>query len=142
MSLVAAALKEKGNHAFSKGDYGTAVQRYTEGLEKRKDMPELYTNRAQVSCRAFAAMYCFRCKIACTNMLMKQGIIELVNPNQLPGAGCMVDVLKQGRGTANMVVCPGPQVSTSLSGDDRLHLSAVLAGGGNFSQVLILSGYI
>ncbi|XP_006265312.1 tetratricopeptide repeat protein 12 isoform X1 [Alligator mississippiensis] len=44
---LANALKEKGNHAFSKGDYGTAVQRYTEGLEKRKDMPELYTNRAQ-----------------------------------------------------------------------------------------------
>uniref|UniRef100_A0A7M4EGH6 Uncharacterized protein n=1 Tax=Crocodylus porosus TaxID=8502 RepID=A0A7M4EGH6_CROPO len=27
---LANALKEKGNHAFSKGDYGTAVQRYTE----------------------------------------------------------------------------------------------------------------
>uniref|UniRef100_A0A8C3SJA9 Tetratricopeptide repeat domain 12 n=1 Tax=Chelydra serpentina TaxID=8475 RepID=A0A8C3SJA9_CHESE len=44
---LANALKEKGNDAFSKGDYGTAIQRYTEGLEKQKDMQVLYTNRAQ-----------------------------------------------------------------------------------------------
>lgn len=43
------ALKEKGNDAFRKGDYDTAIQRYTEGLEKLKDKQELYTNRAQVS---------------------------------------------------------------------------------------------
>ncbi|OXB59020.1 hypothetical protein ASZ78_007648 [Callipepla squamata] len=41
------ALKEKGNDAFRKGDYDTAAQRYTEGLQKLKDKPELYTNRAQ-----------------------------------------------------------------------------------------------
>ncbi|XP_065508064.1 tetratricopeptide repeat protein 12 isoform X2 [Caloenas nicobarica] len=44
---LANALKEKGNDAFRKGDYGTAIQRYTEGLEKLKDKQELYTNRAQ-----------------------------------------------------------------------------------------------
>lgn len=44
-----AALKEKGNNAFSQGDYASAVQNYTEGLKKQKDMPALYTNRAQVS---------------------------------------------------------------------------------------------
>ncbi|XP_061870211.1 tetratricopeptide repeat protein 12 isoform X2 [Colius striatus] len=41
------ALKEKGNDAFRKGDYVTAIQRYTEGLERLKDKQELYTNRAQ-----------------------------------------------------------------------------------------------
>ncbi|ETE72611.1 Tetratricopeptide repeat protein 12, partial [Ophiophagus hannah] len=41
------ALKEKGNDAFSQGDYASAVQNYTEGLKKQKDMPALYTNRAQ-----------------------------------------------------------------------------------------------
>uniref|UniRef100_A0A8C0HDH4 Tetratricopeptide repeat protein 12 n=1 Tax=Chelonoidis abingdonii TaxID=106734 RepID=A0A8C0HDH4_CHEAB len=46
---LANALKEKGNDAFSKGDYATAIQLYTEGLEKQKDMQVLYTNRAQVS---------------------------------------------------------------------------------------------
>ncbi|XP_005030951.1 tetratricopeptide repeat protein 12 isoform X1 [Anas platyrhynchos] len=44
---LANALKEKGNDAFRKGDYDTAIQRYTEGLEKLKDKQELYTNRAQ-----------------------------------------------------------------------------------------------
>uniref|UniRef100_A0A8B9NSR3 Tetratricopeptide repeat protein 12 n=1 Tax=Apteryx owenii TaxID=8824 RepID=A0A8B9NSR3_APTOW len=46
---LANALKEKGNDAFRKGDYVTAIQKYTEGLEKLKDKQELYTNRAQVS---------------------------------------------------------------------------------------------
>ncbi|NXF87389.1 TTC12 protein, partial [Eubucco bourcierii] len=45
--LLANALKEKGNEAFRKGDYATAVESYTEGLEKLKDKQELYTNRAQ-----------------------------------------------------------------------------------------------
>ncbi|XP_067166323.1 tetratricopeptide repeat protein 12 isoform X5 [Apteryx mantelli] len=44
---LANALKEKGNDAFRKGDYVTAIQKYTEGLEKLKDKQELYTNRAQ-----------------------------------------------------------------------------------------------
>ncbi|NXJ02742.1 TTC12 protein, partial [Psophia crepitans] len=44
---IANALKEKGNDAFRKGQYATAIQRYTEGLEKLKDKQELYTNRAQ-----------------------------------------------------------------------------------------------
>ncbi|XP_062950465.1 tetratricopeptide repeat protein 12 [Cynocephalus volans] len=45
--VLADALKEKGNEAFSKGDYETAVLHYSEGLEKLKDMKVLYTNRAQ-----------------------------------------------------------------------------------------------
>ncbi|XP_077162193.1 tetratricopeptide repeat protein 12 isoform X2 [Paroedura picta] len=44
---LANALKEEGNDAFGKGDYATAIQKYTEGLKKQKDMPALYTNRAQ-----------------------------------------------------------------------------------------------
>lgn len=46
---ISTALKEKGNDAFSKGDYALAIQKYTEGLKKQKDMQVLYTNRAQVS---------------------------------------------------------------------------------------------
>ncbi|XP_072210821.1 tetratricopeptide repeat protein 12 isoform X6 [Excalfactoria chinensis] len=48
---LANALKEEGNVAFRKGDYSTAAQRYTDGLQKLKDMPELYTNRAQAYLR-------------------------------------------------------------------------------------------
>ncbi|KAM3920953.1 tetratricopeptide repeat protein 12 [Leptodactylus fuscus] len=44
---LANALKDKGNEAFAKGDYETAIQHYSEGLEKLKDMQVLYTNRAQ-----------------------------------------------------------------------------------------------
>ncbi|XP_036603692.1 tetratricopeptide repeat protein 12 [Trichosurus vulpecula] len=44
---LANALKEKGNEAFLKGDYRMAVQHYSEGLKKLKDMIVLYTNRAQ-----------------------------------------------------------------------------------------------
>ncbi|XP_078282703.1 tetratricopeptide repeat protein 12 isoform X2 [Rhinoraja longicauda] len=44
---LATALKEKGNAAFQKEDYATAVQYYTEGLENLRDFQALYTNRAQ-----------------------------------------------------------------------------------------------
>lgn len=49
MTLTLLALKEKGNEAFARGDYETAILCYSEGLEKLKDMQVLYTNRAQVS---------------------------------------------------------------------------------------------
>ncbi|XP_073441404.1 tetratricopeptide repeat protein 12 [Dendrobates tinctorius] len=44
---LANALKDQGNQAFAQGDYQSAIQRYSEGLEKLKDMQVLYTNRAQ-----------------------------------------------------------------------------------------------
>ncbi|XP_030076910.1 tetratricopeptide repeat protein 12 [Microcaecilia unicolor] len=46
-TMLANALKEMGNEAFSRGDYETAVQRYSEGLDKLRDIEVLYTNRAQ-----------------------------------------------------------------------------------------------
>ncbi|KAJ7427430.1 tetratricopeptide repeat domain 12 [Willisornis vidua] len=42
-----AALKEKGNDAFRRGDFARAIQSYTEGLQQLRDKQELYTNRAQ-----------------------------------------------------------------------------------------------
>lgn len=45
---LAAALKDKGNEAYARGDYTTAVQLYTDGLAELRDMKPLYTNRAQV----------------------------------------------------------------------------------------------
>ncbi|NXD42662.1 TTC12 protein, partial [Copsychus sechellarum] len=44
---LADALKEQGNEAFRAGDFGLAIQRYSQGLERLRDKQELYTNRAQ-----------------------------------------------------------------------------------------------
>lgn len=44
-----AALKNRGNEAYAKEDYETAVKYYTEGLTELRDMQPLYTNRAQVN---------------------------------------------------------------------------------------------
>ncbi|XP_019639417.1 PREDICTED: tetratricopeptide repeat protein 12-like [Branchiostoma belcheri] len=43
----ATVLKDQGNAAFKSGDFQTAVDFYTQGLEKLKDFKELWTNRAQ-----------------------------------------------------------------------------------------------
>ncbi|XP_042343373.1 tetratricopeptide repeat protein 12 [Plectropomus leopardus] len=43
----AAALKDKGNEAYAKEDYETAVKYYSDGLAELQDMQPLYTNRAQ-----------------------------------------------------------------------------------------------
>ncbi|XP_040902834.1 tetratricopeptide repeat protein 12 [Toxotes jaculatrix] len=43
----AVALKDKGNEAYSKEDYETAVKYYSDGLAELRDMQPLYTNRAQ-----------------------------------------------------------------------------------------------
>lgn len=45
---LSAALKDKGNEAYARGEYRTAVQFYTDGLAELRDMKPLYTNRAQV----------------------------------------------------------------------------------------------
>ncbi|XP_029699293.1 tetratricopeptide repeat protein 12 isoform X1 [Takifugu rubripes] len=43
----ATALKDRGNEAYAKEDYETAVKYYTDGLTELRDMQPLYTNRAQ-----------------------------------------------------------------------------------------------
>ncbi|XP_061538032.1 tetratricopeptide repeat protein 12 isoform X1 [Phycodurus eques] len=43
----ATAFKDKGNQAYGRGDYETAVKYYSEGLAELRDMQQLYTNRAQ-----------------------------------------------------------------------------------------------
>ncbi|CAG6003358.1 unnamed protein product [Menidia menidia] len=43
----ATALKDKGNEAYTKEDYETAVKYYSDGLAEVRDMQPLYTNRAQ-----------------------------------------------------------------------------------------------
>ena len=47
--VFAAELKDKGNKAYSRQDYQTAVEFYSDGLAELRDMQPLYTNRAQVN---------------------------------------------------------------------------------------------
>uniref|UniRef100_A0A670YCK5 Uncharacterized protein n=1 Tax=Pseudonaja textilis TaxID=8673 RepID=A0A670YCK5_PSETE len=73
-------LKEKGNDAFAQGDYALAVQNYTEGLKKQKDMPALYTNRAQAYIKLQKyekaiddCSWALRCDEKCTKALFHMG---------------------------------------------------------------------
>ena len=43
---LAEGFKDKGNEALKRGLYKSAKQHYTEGLEHKKDLLPLYTNRA------------------------------------------------------------------------------------------------
>uniref|UniRef100_A0A3P8SZF2 Tetratricopeptide repeat domain 12 n=1 Tax=Amphiprion percula TaxID=161767 RepID=A0A3P8SZF2_AMPPE len=45
--VVLLSLKDKGNEAYAKEDYETAVKYYSDGLAELRDMQPLYTNRAQ-----------------------------------------------------------------------------------------------
>jgi serine/threonine-protein phosphatase 5 len=42
----ATELKDKGNEALKRGCYKTAIKYYSDGLELRRDLLPLYTNRA------------------------------------------------------------------------------------------------
>lgn len=46
--FTTAVFKDKGNEAYARGDYRSAVRFYTDGLAELRDMQTLYTNRAQV----------------------------------------------------------------------------------------------
>ena len=45
----ATALKQKGNAAFANHDWPTAIDYYTQAIEKNGKDPLLYCNRAQVT---------------------------------------------------------------------------------------------
>ncbi|KAM9079774.1 tetratricopeptide repeat protein 12 isoform 3-T3 [Megaptera novaeangliae] len=79
--VLADALKEKGNEAFVKGDYETAILCYSEGLEKLKDMKVLYTNRAQ-------------CDEKCTKAYFHMGKAHLALKNYSVSRGCYQKILE------------------------------------------------
>ena len=45
---AATALKNKGNKAFTEHDWPTAIDFYTQAIEKNDTDPAIYCNRAQV----------------------------------------------------------------------------------------------
>ncbi|XP_033027765.1 tetratricopeptide repeat protein 12 isoform X3 [Lacerta agilis] len=97
---LANALKEKGNDAFSKGDYALAIQKYTEGLKKQKDMHVLYTNRAQAYIKLqdyekaiSDCDWALRCDEKCTKALFHMGKAYLAQKQYSKSRECYLKIL-------------------------------------------------
>ncbi|XP_070621697.1 tetratricopeptide repeat protein 12 isoform X2 [Erythrolamprus reginae] len=95
------ALREKGNEAFSRGDYASAVQNYTEGLKKRKDLPALYTNRAQAYMKLQSyekaiddCSWALRCDEKCTKALFHMGRAYLAKQHFQQARDCYQKILE------------------------------------------------
>ncbi|XP_039206453.1 tetratricopeptide repeat protein 12 isoform X1 [Crotalus tigris] len=98
---LANALKDQGNDAFSKGDYASAVQNYTEGLKKQKDMPALYTNRAQayIKLRKYEkaisdCSWALRCDEKCTKALFHMGKAHQAKKQFQQARECYLKILE------------------------------------------------
>ncbi|XP_049713046.1 tetratricopeptide repeat protein 12 [Elephas maximus indicus] len=99
--VFADALKEKGNEAFAKGDYETAVLCYSEGLKKLKDMKVLYTNRAQAYIKLGdyqkALVDCdwaLKCDEKCTKAYFHMGKANLALRNYSASRECYQRILE------------------------------------------------
>ncbi|KAI4537797.1 hypothetical protein MG293_012660 [Ovis ammon polii] len=95
------ALKEKGNEAFVRGDYETAILCYSEGLEKLKDMKVLYTNRAQAYIKLGdyrkALVDCdwaLKCDEKCTKAYFHMGKAHLALKNYSVSRECYQKILE------------------------------------------------
>ncbi|KAM9079776.1 tetratricopeptide repeat protein 12 isoform 5-T5 [Megaptera novaeangliae] len=95
------ALKEKGNEAFVKGDYETAILCYSEGLEKLKDMKVLYTNRAQAYIKLgdyrkalVDCEWALKCDEKCTKAYFHMGKAHLALKNYSVSRGCYQKILE------------------------------------------------
>ncbi|KAH0623346.1 hypothetical protein JD844_031585 [Phrynosoma platyrhinos] len=98
---LANALKVKGNDAFSKGDYEMAIERYTEGLKKQKDMPMLYTNRAQAYIKLQKydkaisdCDWALRCDEKCIKALFHMGKAYLAQKQYSKSKECYLKILE------------------------------------------------
>nr|XP_039327224.1 tetratricopeptide repeat protein 12 isoform X2 [Saimiri boliviensis boliviensis] len=99
--VLADALKEKGNEAFAKGDYETAILRYSEGLEKLKDMKVLYTNRAQAYMKLedyekalVDCEWALKCDEKCTKAYFHMGKANLALKNYSVSRECYKKILE------------------------------------------------
>uniref|UniRef100_G1PJ91 Tetratricopeptide repeat protein 12 n=2 Tax=Myotis lucifugus TaxID=59463 RepID=G1PJ91_MYOLU len=98
---LADALKGKGNEAFVRGDYETAILCYSEGLEKLKDMKVLYTNRAQAYMKLGdyqkALVDCdwaLKCDEKCTKAYFHMGKAHLALKNYSVSRECFQKILE------------------------------------------------
>ncbi|XP_047608751.1 tetratricopeptide repeat protein 12 isoform X5 [Phacochoerus africanus] len=99
--VLADALKEKGNEAFAKGDYETAISCYSEGLEKLKDVKVLYTNRAQAYIKLgdyrkalTDCDWALKCDEKCTKAYFHMGKAHLALKNYSESRECYQKILE------------------------------------------------
>ncbi|XP_061058520.1 tetratricopeptide repeat protein 12 isoform X4 [Eubalaena glacialis] len=99
--VLADALKEKGNEAFVKGDYETAILCYSEGLEKLKDVKVLYTNRAQAYIKLgdyrkalVDCEWALKCDEKCTKAYFHMGKAHLALKNYSVSRECYQKILE------------------------------------------------
>ncbi|XP_055212209.2 tetratricopeptide repeat protein 12 isoform X7 [Gorilla gorilla gorilla] len=99
--VLADALKEKGNEAFAEGNYETAILRYSEGLEKLKDMKVLYTNRAQAYMKLedyekalVDCEWALKCDEKCTKAYFHMGKANLALKNYSVSRECYKKILE------------------------------------------------
>ncbi|XP_035239645.1 tetratricopeptide repeat protein 12 isoform X2 [Anguilla anguilla] len=107
---LAYELKAKGNEAFARGDYEAAVLHYTEGLQKLRDMPALYTNRAQayIKLQKFKEAisdcdWALRCDEKCVKALIHMGRAHQALKNYTEARGCYQRILDIEPGRAALV---------------------------------------
>uniref|UniRef100_A0A8W4FHZ1 Tetratricopeptide repeat domain 12 n=1 Tax=Sus scrofa TaxID=9823 RepID=A0A8W4FHZ1_PIG len=100
-TFILIALKEKGNEAFGKGDYETAISCYSEGLEKLKDMKVLYTNRAQAYIKLgdyrkalTDCDWALKCDEKCTKAYFHMGKAHLALKNYSESRECYQKILE------------------------------------------------
>uniref|UniRef100_A0A6J0TKF5 Tetratricopeptide repeat protein 12 isoform X1 n=2 Tax=Pogona vitticeps TaxID=103695 RepID=A0A6J0TKF5_9SAUR len=98
---LANELREKGNDAFSKGDYEEAIRRYTEGLNQQKDAQVLYTNRAQayIKLQKYEKAlsdcdWALRCDEKCIKALFHMGKAYLAQRQYSKARECYLKILE------------------------------------------------
>ncbi|EPQ01856.1 Tetratricopeptide repeat protein 12 [Myotis brandtii] len=125
---LADALKGKGNEAFVRGDYETAILCYSEGLEKLKDMKVLYTNRAQAYIKLGdyqkALVDCdwaLKCDEKCTKAYFHMGKAHLALKNYSVSRECFQKILEinpqlqtQSRECFQKILEINPQLQTQV----------------------------
>ncbi|KAG9348571.1 hypothetical protein JZ751_002307 [Albula glossodonta] len=98
---LANALKTKGNEAYARGDYGTAVLHYSDGLQKLRSMPALYTNRAQayIKLQKYKEAisdcdWALRCDEKCIKALIHMGRANQALKNYTEARACYQRILE------------------------------------------------
>ncbi|KAL0973023.1 hypothetical protein UPYG_G00197860 [Umbra pygmaea] len=104
------ALKEKGNKAYTLGDYEMAAKLYSDGIDKLRDMPVLYTNRAQafIKLERYKEAICdcesaLKCNNKCVKAYLHMGRAHLATKNYNQARMCYQKILEIEPGREKLV---------------------------------------